>query len=189
MIDIPLPERVFAADVYLRRFQPSDHAALLEYHADPEVVRLLPWPVRTPAQVQSALEKDINEFKFEEEGDFRVWALIRKEDEHLIGEIVVFYRSAEHQHAELGYVINPAFAGLGYMTQGCKVVIDALFATGLFHRVFARLDARNERSEALLIRLGMRKEGHQIEDDLFKGEWTDTIIYATLQSEWKNKSL
>jgi len=33
-------------------------------------------------------------------------------------------------------------------------------------------------------RLGMRKEAHHIRDDFFKGEWTDSLIYAILKSEW-----
>ena len=34
-------------------------------------------------------------------------------------------------------------------------------------------------------RIGMRREAHYIQDYWFKGEWTDSFIYAVLESEWQ----
>jgi RimJ/RimL family protein N-acetyltransferase len=36
----------------------------------------------------------------------------------------------------------------------------------------------------LLERLGMRREGLLVQNELIKGEWTDEMIYAVLASEW-----
>jgi len=30
----------------------------------------------------------------------------------------------------------------------------------------------------------MRREAHLIHNELFKGEWSDELIYAILQNEW-----
>ena len=53
------------------------------------------------------------------------------------------------------------------------------------HRVTARLDARNDRSAALAERLGFRREAHYVENEYVKGEWTDEVVYATLEHEWR----
>jgi RimJ/RimL family protein N-acetyltransferase len=49
----------------------------------------------------------------------------------------------------------------------------------------ARLDARNVASAAVLRRLGMRHEAHLVQNELFKGEWSDEDDFAILRSEWE----
>jgi hypothetical protein len=34
-------------------------------------------------------------------------------------------------------------------------------------------------------RLGMRREAHFVENMVVKGEWTDELVYAILDHEWK----
>jgi RimJ/RimL family protein N-acetyltransferase len=46
------------------------------------------------------------------------------------------------------------------------------------------VDPRNERSLALLERVGMRREAHFVESLWFKGAWADDIVYAILQREF-----
>ena len=40
-------------------------------------------------------------------------------------------------------------------------------------RVIARIDARNLTSTRVVARLGMRQEAHLVENERFKGEWSD----------------
>ena len=48
----------------------------------------------------------------------------------------------------------------------------------------ARVDERNQRSRALLERVGMRREAHLIENEWVKGELTSEVDYAMLSREW-----
>jgi RimJ/RimL family protein N-acetyltransferase len=34
-------------------------------------------------------------------------------------------------------------------------------------------------------RLGMRQEAHLRENELFKGEWGDDVVFAILRREWE----
>ena len=34
-------------------------------------------------------------------------------------------------------------------------------------------------------RLGMRREAHLIQNELFKGAWADELVCATLEDEWQ----
>lgn len=48
-----------------------------------------------------------------------------------------------------------------------------------YHRIVARLDAKNQGSIGIVERLKMRKEAHLIQNDRFNGIWGDEFIYAT----------
>jgi RimJ/RimL family protein N-acetyltransferase len=53
------------------------------------------------------------------------------------------------------------------------------------HRIIGRCDARNDASAGLMRRLGMRQEAHFVQNELFKGEWGDELVFAMLASEWE----
>ena len=103
----------------------------------------------------------------------------------LIGELGVANISQVHHHYEVGYVFDPAYSGHGYATEATETMVELAFSALGAHRVSARLDARNASSSRLLERLGMRREGHLIENEFVKGEWTDEAIYAVLAREWR----
>lgn len=46
------------------------------------------------------------------------------------------------------------------------------------------VDGRNDASLRLCARLGMRREAELLSNEWFKGEWTDEIDFALLDSEW-----
>ena len=67
-------------------------------------------------------------------------------------------------------------------------MVDYAF-TGLgAHRVVGRMDARNVASARVMERLGMRREAHLLENEYVKGEWTDEVIYAVLDTEWSGRT-
>ena len=47
-------------------------------------------------------------------------------------------------------------------------------------------DARNTGSARVLERLGMRREAHLRENEIFKGVWGDELVYAILEREWRD---
>lgn len=53
-----------------------------------------------------------------------------------------------------------------------------------FHRVIARVEARNTASARVLARLGMRREAEMVENERVKGEWQSESSYAMLEREW-----
>ena len=72
------------------------------------------------------------------------------------------------------------------MSAGTHVLDYAFGSLGL-HRIIAIADCRNAPSWALLERLGMRREGHFVENSWFKGDWADEYLYAILRHEWLSK--
>ena len=55
-------------------------------------------------------------------------------------------------------------------------------------RVIARIDPRNLASARVLAKLGMRHEAHLVQNELFKGEWTDEDDFAILREEWSRQA-
>ena len=102
----------------------------------------------------------------------------------VIGDVVLIWRNREHATGEIGYVFHPDYSGQGFATEAVRAVLDIAFETYRLHRVTARIDARNAASLRLAERVGMRREAHLVENEWFKGEWSDEIDFAMLQREW-----
>jgi RimJ/RimL family protein N-acetyltransferase len=100
------------------------------------------------------------------------------------GDVGLGWVSGAHRHAEVGYAFAPDHRGRGYATEAAVAVVEMAFSALGAHRVTGRLDARNTASARLLERLGMRREGHLVENEWVKGEWTDEVVYAVLEDEW-----
>ncbi len=47
------------------------------------------------------------------------------------------------------------------------------------------MDPANTRSAAVAARTGLRPEALLVEDEWFKGAWTDTLWYAILEREFR----
>ena len=162
---------------------PDDLAA---YQSRADVCRYIPYQPRTrdviaeriadPARTRSTLEKD---------GEAMWLAVEHRDTGRVIGDVVFIWSSEEHQCVEIGYVFNPEVYGNGYATEACRALLTLAFDELKAHRVIARIDARNVPSAAVLRRLGMRQEAHLVENEFFKGEWTDEIDFAILESEWR----
>jgi RimJ/RimL family protein N-acetyltransferase len=74
--------------------------------------------------------------------------------------------------------------GKGYASEAVRLLLHYAFDTLGKHRMVAITDAKNAPSIALLERLGMRREGHFIQNVWFKGAWGDECLYAMLRDEW-----
>jgi len=93
---------------------------------------------------------------------------------------------ARDVQAELGWVIHPDHAGLGYASEAVRELIRLCFEDLGLRRVTANCFAANEASWRIMERLGMRREMHTVRDSLHRsGEWLDGFGYALLADEWR----
>ena len=168
----------------LRAFVPEDADALHGFHSDAEAVRYVPFAPRTREQTAAVLQRKIAHTALRQEGDLLELAVVRADDEALIGDVLLALRSQLHQTLEVGYLFAPAAGGRGYATEAVRALVELAFTTFGARRVTARLDARNRPSAALLERLGFRLEAHLVENEWFKGELASELDYAVLAREW-----
>jgi RimJ/RimL family protein N-acetyltransferase len=173
----------------LRSLSKNDLDDVHSYQKRKDVVRYLLWEVRDHEESAEHLEKRIAMTQLSHDGDGLIYAVELPDPAgghgRVIGDLSVFLKSAEHGQLEIGWVFHPAVHGRGFATEAARAVLELCFDTLGAHRVFAQLDPRNEASARLCERLGMRQEALLRENEIFKGEWGDTAIYAILASEFE----
>ncbi|HEX4307751.1 MAG TPA: GNAT family N-acetyltransferase [Solirubrobacterales bacterium] len=170
----------------LRRYREDDLDRLAAIHALPEVARYLYLGPRSRKEAELALVERIASMRLDQDDDAVTLAVERREDGLLLGDATLFLRSVAHRQVEVGYVFHPDAGGHGYATEATRALVDFAFTHLDAHRVFARTDARNTASAALLRRLGMRQEAHFREAEIIKGDWSNELVFAILADEWRN---
>jgi RimJ/RimL family protein N-acetyltransferase len=168
----------------LRPFEERDLDDLFEIESRPDVTRFLYWEPRTRDEVVEALASRIVSTELANDGDKLNFAVTRRPDGPVIGDLTLIRHRANDGHVEIGYVFHPDAHGQGLATEAARALMDLAFDHLDAHRVSAALDARNAPSAALLERLGLRREAHLVRNEWVKGEWTDELIYAVLAEEW-----
>jgi RimJ/RimL family protein N-acetyltransferase len=180
---------VRSARLLLRPLAAADVDALLAYRSLPEVCRYVPFEPMGREDVMARLREQWSCHALAQEGDALILGAELADTGQLIGDVMLRWISAEHRCGEIGYVFSPAFAGRGFAGEAAHAVLHLAFDDLGLHRVMARLDARNTASARLAARLGMRQEAHLVENEWFKGEWTDELDFALLGREWPSRAL
>ena len=85
----------------------------------------------------------------------------------------------------LGYYAFVPHAGQGWMTAGMRLVISRAFRQHRLHRLEANIQPSNERSIALVKRLGFRLEGRSPRYLKIAGRWRDHERWAITRDEWE----
>jgi RimJ/RimL family protein N-acetyltransferase len=183
------PELSFSGPVrterlVLRPLVANDADALYAYRSLPEVARYVPFTPMTRGEVTERLAGRWAAREITGEGEGVLVGIERADTGELVGDVSLWLSSAEHRCAELGWLLHPAHGGQGFATEAAHGVLHLAFGGLAVHRVVARVDARNGPSLALCERLGMRREAVLVENEWFKGEWTDEVDYALLERDW-----
>lgn len=166
----------------LRRFADADLAQFLAYLNDPTVARYQSWESYTEQEARAVIEQQKTRSPGLP-GQWFTFALEVKETGALAGHVAL-RMSEDARQAEIGFTMSRAFQGKGLAREAAARVLDYAFTEMNLHRVTAIADCENEKSVALLERLGMRREGHLIENIWFKGRWGSEYLYAVLRDEW-----
>jgi RimJ/RimL family protein N-acetyltransferase len=173
----------------LRPLSAVDVDALVAYRSIPEVCRYVPFGPMDGSAVLGRIEGSWASRTLEQEGEALILGAERADSSELIGDLMLRWLSAEHCSGEIGYVFSPAHGGRGYAAEAAHAVLHLAFDGLRLHRVIARVDARNTASARLATRVGMRQEAHLVENEWFKGEWTDELDFGLLASEWPSRRL
>jgi RimJ/RimL family protein N-acetyltransferase len=167
----------------LRRFTDSDLLPFLAYRNDPAVAQYQTWEAYSEREAADFIREQ-KEAEPCSPGQWFQCAIELKETGAIIGDCAIKVAEQDARQAEIGFTLSRAYQGQGYASEAVSRLLDYLFVDLRLHRVVAITDCENEASVALLERLGMRREGHFIENVWFKGRWGDEYLYAILRREW-----
>jgi RimJ/RimL family protein N-acetyltransferase len=169
----------------LRPYVATDLAALHDMFGREDVCRYLRWDPMDIEAARALLERRVKQTGFGIPGQGLLLAAEERETGRMIGEYMLQLTDEESHQGEIGWSFHPDAQGRGFATEGARAVLRLGFEELGLHRIEAETDARNTASLRLMERLGMRREAHFVEDEYLKGEWTDTIVCALLEWEWR----
>ncbi|MGL4437678.1 MAG: GNAT family N-acetyltransferase [Bosea sp. (in: a-proteobacteria)] len=106
------------------------------------------------------------------------------QDRAMVGGITLgLVRRGVAQACTMGYWLGEDFAAQGYMTRAVKAVARHAFEDLHLRRIEAACLPSNQRSRALLERVGFQREGFARQYLCIAGRWEDHLLYATLASD------
>ena len=169
----------------LREFTRDDFDDLLRLDSDPRVMKYINGgKPSSKKDVEAALGRVARYYRSWH--GLGVWHAVRRDTGAFIGWYCLKYCPPTCD-VEVGYRLLRQAWGQGFATEAVSAVIDYAFTTLNLHRISAVVDCENTPSVALLERIGMRREGHFIQNILFKGKYSDEYWYAILAEEWRRK--
>lgn len=156
------------------------HAARLARHWDPEVFRYLSRGAPQDDQPESMLAYVE---RLNAEPNRVNWAVIVGGD--VAGRISYSEVRAEHRAMEIGTMLMRPFQGTLVNPEAKLLLLARAFDTLGAVRVQFKVDARNERSQRALEKLGAIREGvlrrYQTRPDGFV---RDSVMYSVIDEEW-----
>lgn len=175
----------------LRPFKEGDASDVLEYLSKPAVNCFADMKL-------NSFEESVDEMKKRSKKAEYYFAIVLKENDKVIGEIVAYPERGEPHSVSSPldtfspcWMLNGNYRGKGYAYEAACAFFDYLFNEKNARRIYAYTEDYNLSSQRLCEKLGMRKEGFFKEFVTFVNNpdgsprYENTIQYAILKSEWR----
>jgi [ribosomal protein S5]-alanine N-acetyltransferase len=105
-----------------------------------------------------------------------------------VGEInISSVQRGPFQTAYVGYWIDEAMAGHGYVPEAFVVIAKFAFEDLMLHRLQVSIIPRNRPSNRVAEKLGLRNEGIALRYLEINGVWEDHVRYAITAEDWAEK--
>jgi len=166
----------------MREIRAGDLPDLYEVNSDPAVTRFLPYATwRSMSDAEAWLER-MN--KLVAAGSATQLVIVRKQDNKVIGAVLLFKFDEGSARLEIGYVLGRAYWQKGYSAEALRALLTHVFTVGHIRRVEAEVNPDNLASNALLKSLGFTHEGYLRERWVSKGETYGVNVYGLLATEF-----
>ena len=115
-----------------------------------------------------------------------IWAVRRQNDDVIVGSTRYLNIAAHDLRVEIGGTWYAPDVWGGIVNPACKFMLMQYgFETLELNRIELKTDARNERSQKAIARLGAQREGlfrrHMVMPD---GHIRDTVYFSVIREEW-----
>lgn len=116
---------------------------------------------------------------------WRMWAIVEKKSQKVIGDCGFHNWVLEHDRSEVGYGLYEAYRNNGYMYEAMQKVVEYGFEELKLNRIEACISPDNIPSRKLIEKLGFEEEGTLRQHYKSKGKIYDSVIYSKLKSDKK----
>ncbi|WP_243290451.1 GNAT family protein [Bacillus sp. FJAT-47783] len=169
----------------LRRFSVKDIKSFHLYRSNPKVAKFQSWENYQYHEAKSFVNEQMKNNP-NQPGTWFQFAIALAETNQLIGDCALHTLLDEPRIVEIGFTLSPKYQGKGYASEAVCALLHYIFNSLEKHKVIAFSDVRNNKSIAVLERVGMRREGHLLQNYMSKGQWIDEYQYSILKSEWES---
>ena len=173
------------ARLTLERITMKDAFSMYRYSHSETVTRYLTW------QAHKSVFQTIRYVKLLQEkydsAEFYDWGLREKSTGRFIGTCGFTKLSPETLCGEIGYVLAERSWGKGYAAEAAEKILEFGFVTLGLHTIAARFLYGNDRSEAVMKKLGMTSCGVLPESMYIKGGWRTVLEYRITKEEYFNR--
>jgi len=170
----------------LRPLQMEDADSIFLYRSNAEVNQYQGWIPKTISDVHDFITQKVSP-EINQPGTWFQFAIIKKDNDELIGDIGIHFLESDDFLVELGCTLNKAHHGKGYAFEAMNEIVIYIFENLGKRRIVVSIDSRNQPSIRLIERLGFHKKGLVKESSELNSEWTDDLVYAMLKDEWLSK--
>lgn len=167
----------------LRRWTMNDLESLIKYANNKNIARNMrdrfPHPYTREAAIDFISQ-------FEKENAPEIFAVDLNGE--AIGSAGFFPKDDVYlKNAEFGYWIAEPYWSRGFGTEAARAIIDYGFKNFPVERIYASVFSRNDASNKVMLKLGLKNEA-TFHNSVFKfGEYRDEIFYAIIREDWKKK--
>jgi len=170
----------------LRQFTLSDSENMFKNWAqDNDVTRYLTWPSHKDIKVSiNVIEQWLQNYG---KNDFYNWAIVLKEIGEPIGNISIVKQSDDIKMVHFGYCIGKKWWNKGFVSEALKLLIKFFFEEVGINRIESRYDPNNENSGKVMLKCGMKYEGHMRQADRNNQGIVDAICYGIVAEDYFNK--
>ncbi|MDO8685319.1 MAG: GNAT family N-acetyltransferase [Clostridiales bacterium] len=166
----------------LRRFTIEDvDDAFRGWFSDPDVAMYMRWGAHIDvSQTQESISRFVADY---EKWDFYRWAITLKKDNRAIGAIGFHIESEYDSVADVAYTLSKAFWYRGIISEALKAVLHyALVDVGV-NRVEAFHAIDNPASGKVMLKAGMKYEGHARQKYRSHKGYEDCDLYAAVAED------
>jgi RimJ/RimL family protein N-acetyltransferase len=186
-----LPTRLETARLVLRPYQAGDGPVYYEVCRNNQT-HLLPYEADNPAcRVSSEEDAEILVRQWAADWVTRhafVFGAWDKGSGAFVAQIYVGCVNWDLPEFELGYFVDKAHEGQGFVTEAAQAVLGFIFGPLAAHRIRLRCSDTNARSYHVAERCGFRREGHLRQTDpRFRdaaGDYGGELFYGLLRAEF-----
>ncbi len=178
----PMLPTISTPRLRLRPIGRHDADDLFAVFSDLEVVRYWSAPPLADLAEAVALAERIE--RQEDTGALLQWAIVRTDEDRLLGTCTLAEVDLRHRRAALGYALGRTSWGQGLAREAVQALLGFAFEALELHRIAADVHPDNTRSLRLLTALGFSHEGVQRESYLVMDAWQDAVMLALLRQEW-----
>jgi [ribosomal protein S5]-alanine N-acetyltransferase len=168
----------------LRDFTLNDWNEVFIYQSNPQYLKYYPCATRNEQEVINLVNLFITWQHEIPRNKFQL-AIILKNENKLIGNCGIRKNNTTATQADMGCELNPHYWGQGIAREAIIMLLNYSFKQLKLHRIWATTKEENLAAISLVKKLNFKYEGKLREDEWLHDHWSNSLVYAILESEWR----